>query len=69
MVRSVGSFPRADRMQHGRAGRHDLFQRIIGAMESVEIDALATTGPNLDVVDLRAPKNVHLIRGLPMTWS
>ena len=34
-------------------------------MELVEIDALATTGPNLDVVDLRAPKNVHLIRGAP----
>jgi MGT family glycosyltransferase len=49
----------------GAQGQCDLFQRIIDAMGAVEIDALATTGPNLDVVDLRAPKNVHLIRGAP----
>jgi MGT family glycosyltransferase len=49
----------------GAQGQRDLFQRIIDAMEAVEIDALATTGPNLDVADLRAPKNVHLIRGAP----
>ena len=47
----------------GAQGQRDLFQRIIDAMEAVEIDALATTGPNVDVADLRAPKNVHLIRG------
>ena len=47
----------------GAQGQRDLFQRIIDAMGAVEIDALATTGPNLDVADLRAPKNVHLIRG------
>ncbi len=34
-------------------------------MEAVEIDALATAGPNVDVADLRAPKNVHLVRGAP----
>ncbi|MCA6108953.1 glycosyltransferase [Bradyrhizobium cenepequi] len=49
----------------GAQGQRDLFQRIIDAMEAVEIDALATTGPNLDVADLRAPKNVHLIEGAP----
>ena len=49
----------------GAQGQRELFQRIISAMESVEIDAVATTGPNLDVVDLQAPKNVHLIRGAP----
>jgi MGT family glycosyltransferase len=49
----------------GAQGQCDLFQRIIDAMGAVEIDALATTGPNLDVADLRAPKNVHLIRGAP----
>ena len=49
----------------GAQGQRDLFQRIIDAMGAVEIDALATTGPNLDVADLRAPKNVHLIRGAP----
>lgn len=49
----------------GAQGQHDLVQRIIGAMDAVEIDAVATTGPNLDAADLRAPKNVHLIRGAP----
>ena len=49
----------------GAQGQRDLFQHIIDAMGAVEIDALATTGPNLDVADLRAPKNVHLIRGAP----
>jgi UDP:flavonoid glycosyltransferase YjiC (YdhE family) len=49
----------------GAQGQRDLFQRIIAAMGAVEIDALATSGPSLDVVDLRAPKNVHLIRGAP----
>jgi UDP:flavonoid glycosyltransferase YjiC (YdhE family) len=49
----------------GAQGQRDMFQRIIDAMQAVEIDALATAGPNLDVADLRAPKNVHLVRGAP----
>ncbi|HEV2155699.1 glycosyltransferase [Bradyrhizobium sp.] len=49
----------------GAQGQRDMFQRIIDAMEAVEIDALATAGPNLDVADLKAPNNVHLIRGAP----
>ncbi|QIO37381.2 glycosyltransferase [Bradyrhizobium sp. 1(2017)] len=49
----------------GAQGQHDMFQRMIDAMGSLEIDALATAGPNLDVADLRAPKNVHLTRGAP----
>jgi len=49
----------------GAQGQRDMFQRIIEAMETVEIDAIATAGPNLDVADLRAPNNVHLIRGAP----
>jgi UDP:flavonoid glycosyltransferase YjiC (YdhE family) len=49
----------------GAQGQRDMFQRIIGAMETVEIDALATAGPNLNVADLKAPKNVHVIRGAP----
>jgi UDP:flavonoid glycosyltransferase YjiC (YdhE family) len=49
----------------GAQGQRDLFQRIIDAMGAVQIDALATTGPNLDAADLRAPKNVHVIRGAP----
>ena len=53
----------------GAQGQRELFQRIITAMEAVEIDALATAGPNVDVADLRAPNNVHLVRALPMTSS
>ncbi|MGY8707988.1 glycosyltransferase [Bradyrhizobium sp. 18BD] len=49
----------------GAQGQRDMFQRIIDAMAAVEIDALATAGPNLDVADLEAPNNVHLIRGAP----
>ena len=49
----------------GAQGQRDMFQRILGAMEAVAVDALATAGPNLDVADLRAPKNVHLVRGAP----
>jgi UDP:flavonoid glycosyltransferase YjiC (YdhE family) len=49
----------------GAQGQRDMFQRIVDAMEAVEIDALATAGPNLDIADLKAPKNVHLIRGAP----
>ncbi|MCK1390752.1 glycosyltransferase family 1 protein [Bradyrhizobium sp. 1] len=49
----------------GAQGQRDMFQRMIDAMGAVEIDALATAGPNLDVADLRAPNNVHLIRGAP----
>ncbi len=49
----------------GAQGQRDLFQRVIDAAGTVEIDALVTTGPNLDVTELRAPKNVHLLRGAP----
>ncbi|MGA7804018.1 glycosyltransferase [Bradyrhizobium sp.] len=49
----------------GAQGQRDLFQRIIDAVGTIEIDALATTGPNLDMADLRAPKNVHVVRGAP----
>ena len=49
----------------GAQGQRDLFQRVINAIGTVDVDALATTGPNLDVADLRAPKNVYLLRGAP----
>ena len=49
----------------GAQGQRDTFQRMIDAMEAVEIDALATAGPNVDVADLRAPENVHVVRGAP----
>ncbi|WP_347337626.1 glycosyltransferase [Bradyrhizobium sacchari] len=47
----------------GAQGQRDMFQRIIDAMVMLEIDALATAGPNLDVADLRAPKNVYVVKG------
>jgi UDP-N-acetylglucosamine:LPS N-acetylglucosamine transferase len=49
----------------GAQGQRDLIQRVINAMGTIEIDVVATTGPNLNVADLRAPKNVHLLRGAP----
>jgi UDP:flavonoid glycosyltransferase YjiC (YdhE family) len=49
----------------GAQGQRELFQRIIDAMETVEIDAIATAGPNVDIADIRAPNNVHLTRGAP----
>lgn len=49
----------------GAQGQRELFQRVLDAMESLEVDAIATTGPNVDVADLKAPKNVHLVRGAP----
>ncbi|WP_456639518.1 glycosyltransferase [Bradyrhizobium sp. USDA 10063] len=49
----------------GAQGQRDLFQRVISAIGTVDIDAVFTTGPNLDIADLRSPKNVHLVRGAP----
>ena len=49
----------------GAQGQGDLVQRVVTAMGSVEIEAVVTTGPNLSVADLRAPKNVHLLPSAP----
>jgi UDP:flavonoid glycosyltransferase YjiC (YdhE family) len=49
----------------GAQGQRDLFQRVLDAIGTIDVEALATTGPNLDVADLRAPKNVHVLRGAP----
>jgi UDP:flavonoid glycosyltransferase YjiC (YdhE family) len=49
----------------GAQGQRDLFQRILDAIGTIDVEALATTGPNLDVAELRAPKNVHVLRGAP----
>jgi UDP:flavonoid glycosyltransferase YjiC (YdhE family) len=49
----------------GAQGQRDLFQRVINAVGKVEIEALATTGPNLDVAELRPPNNMHVLRGAP----
>src|SRR5207302_7231687 len=42
-----------------------LIQTIIHAMGQLEIEAVATSGPNLDVNTLQAPGNVHLLRSAP----
>jgi UDP:flavonoid glycosyltransferase YjiC (YdhE family) len=49
----------------GAQGQRDLFQRILDAIGTIDVEALATTGPNLDVAELRAPNNVHVLRGAP----
>jgi MGT family glycosyltransferase len=49
----------------GAQGQRDLMQRVIDAMGSVEVDAVATAGPNLDIADLHAPGNVRLLHSAP----
>jgi UDP:flavonoid glycosyltransferase YjiC (YdhE family) len=49
----------------GAQGQRDLVQRVINAMAMVVIDAVATAGPNLNIADLRAPENVHLVHSAP----
>jgi MGT family glycosyltransferase len=49
----------------GAQGQRDLIQRVIDAMGSLEVDAVATVGPHLEVTDLRAPKNVRLLHSAP----
>lgn len=49
----------------GAQGQGDLVQRVLDAMGTVQIDAVATTGPNLNMADLRAPENVHLLYSAP----
>jgi UDP:flavonoid glycosyltransferase YjiC (YdhE family) len=49
----------------GAQGQGDLVQRVLDAVGTVEISAVATTGPNLDIADLRAPENVHLLHSAP----
>jgi MGT family glycosyltransferase len=49
----------------GAQGQGELIQKIIRAMGRLEIEAVGTSGPNLDVETLRAPGNVHLLRSAP----
>lgn len=49
----------------GAQNQRDLFQRVIDAVGKVDIDAVFTTGPSLDVADFQAPQNVHLVCGAP----
>jgi UDP:flavonoid glycosyltransferase YjiC (YdhE family) len=49
----------------GAQGQRDLVQHFIDAAGMVDVEAIVTTGPNLDANDLTAPDHVHLIQGAP----
>lgn len=49
----------------GAQSQGDLIQRAINAMGMIDIDAVATIGPNLDMTGLRTPENVHLLYSAP----
>jgi MGT family glycosyltransferase len=49
----------------GEQGQRDLMQRVIDAMGAVDVNAVATAGPNLDIAELRAPGNVRLLHSAP----
>ena len=49
----------------GSQGQGDLVQRVLNAMGLIEIDAVATAGPNLNIADLQAPENVRLLQSAP----
>jgi MGT family glycosyltransferase len=49
----------------GAQGQTELVQRVVSAMAGVDIDAVATAGPNVNIADLRAPENVRLIHSAP----
>ena len=49
----------------GAQGQGELIQKIIHAMGQLEIEAVTTCGPHLDLISLQAPGNVHLLRSAP----
>jgi MGT family glycosyltransferase len=49
----------------GSQGQGDLVQRVVNAMGLIEVDAVATAGPNVNIADLRAPENVRLLQSAP----
>jgi MGT family glycosyltransferase len=49
----------------GEQGQGELIQRVIDAMGRLDIDAVTTAGPTLDIADFRAPPNVHLLPSAP----
>jgi UDP:flavonoid glycosyltransferase YjiC (YdhE family) len=49
----------------GAQGQGELIQKIIHAMGQLEIEAVTTCGPNLDVNTLQAPGNVQLLCSAP----
>jgi MGT family glycosyltransferase len=49
----------------GAQGQGGLIQKIIDAMGQLDVEAVVTAGPNLDIASLQAPRNVHLLRSAP----
>ncbi|MDL2403560.1 glycosyltransferase [Rhizobium mayense] len=49
----------------GAQGQDDLVQRIISALGTLDVYAVATIGPHVDAGKLVAPTNVHLLHGAP----
>jgi UDP:flavonoid glycosyltransferase YjiC (YdhE family) len=49
----------------GAQGQGELIQKIIHAMGQIEIEAVTTCGPNLDLNTLQVPGNVHLLHSAP----
>jgi UDP:flavonoid glycosyltransferase YjiC (YdhE family) len=49
----------------GAQGQGGLFQRVIHAMGQLDIEVVATAGPNLDIDMFHTPDNVHLLRSAP----
>nr|WP_035721948.1 nucleotide disphospho-sugar-binding domain-containing protein [Bradyrhizobium sp. ARR65] len=47
----------------GAQGQLALFQRVIDAVGTLDVEAVFTTGPNLHAAEFRAPGNVHVVRG------
>ncbi|MQX15670.1 glycosyltransferase [Sinorhizobium terangae] len=49
----------------GAQGQDELVQRIISALGTLDVQAVATIGPHVDATKLVAPRNVHLLHGAP----
>jgi MGT family glycosyltransferase len=49
----------------GAQGQGGLVQSVISAMATVDADAVLTAGPNLNIEQLTAPPNVHLLPSAP----
>jgi UDP:flavonoid glycosyltransferase YjiC (YdhE family) len=67
-----GSWPRGPKSPRalisfstGAQGQADVVERVVSAMSRVEIDAVLTTGPSLNVTHLKPPKNVRVFVSAP----
>jgi UDP:flavonoid glycosyltransferase YjiC (YdhE family) len=67
-----GSWPRGSKSPRalisfstGAQGQADVVQRVVSAMSKVEVDAVLTAGPSLDVTHLKPSKNVRVFVSAP----